>query len=212
MPQISKLKAQKNRKRLNVYLDGEYLTSLDLVTATKLGLKVGMTISQAELQKLVRTHQFEKLYDKAIHFLSYRPRSEKETNTYLKSKWRADKSHLIQEKNIKDVINKLKDQGLINDQEFTEWWIKQRQEFRPRGKRLLKQELRQKGINSDSIEEALSKLDDYDAALRVANKKMKSLKRVESDKMQLKLKSLLQRLGFDWQTSKRVVDELRLRE
>lgn len=212
MPQITKLKTQKRSQRVNVYLDGEYTTSLELATAVKLRLKVGMDISQAHLRKLVKTHKFEKLLNKAVHFLSYRPRSEKEVRDHLRRKRRADTTKTQHEKNIDEVIDKLKRQGLINDQEFVNWWITQRLEYRPRGRRLLKLELRQKGISLDLLNEALAKLDDYEPALRIANKKMRSLKGLEIDKLHIKLTSFLQRRGFTWQTIKRVVDELKFQE
>jgi regulatory protein len=212
MPQITKLKAQKTRRRLNIYLDGKYITSLDLLTATKLGLRVGMTISQAKLEGLISAHQFEKLYERSLRFISYRPRSEKEVRTYLKRKWRAETTEIQLQKNIEKIIVKLKRRKLINDKEFTQWWINQRQEFRPKGKRLLKLELKQKGINSNLIEEALEKLNDFEAALSIASKKFNSLKRVQSDKAHKKLVSFLQRRGFNWEIIKRVVDELKLQE
>lgn len=212
MPQISKLKAQKNRQRVNIYLDGKYATSLDLITVTKLGLKVGMTVSQTKLHKLISAHQFQKLFRLVTNFLSYRPRSEKEIKTYLQRKWRAETTKEQHRKNIEKIIVKLKQQKLVNDQEFANWWINQRQEFRPRGKRLLKLELRQKGIDIQLIEKALTKYDEFAAALRVTKKQMKSLKKLESLKAKQKLKNLLFRRGFNWEVIQRVVDELTKQE
>ncbi|MCH7951251.1 RecX family transcriptional regulator [Patescibacteria group bacterium] len=207
MPRITKLKAQKNRNRVNLYLDGEYATSLDLLTVTKLGLKVGMDISQTELKKLVRTHQYEKLLNRAAHFLSYRPRSEKELRTYLQRKWRPETNKEKHTKTLEKVIGKLKKQGVVNDQEFAEWWVQQRQTFRPKGKILLTQELRQKGIDGKIIEKALTTLDDYTQASNVAEKKRKSLRGLEPNKSRLRLISFLQRRGFTWETIRRVIDE-----
>lgn len=207
MPRITKLKAQKNRNRVNLYLDGEYATSLDLLTVTKLGLKVGMDISQTELKKLVRTHQYEKLLNRAAHFLSYRPRSEKELRTYLQRKWRPETNKEKHTKTVEKVIGKLKKQGVVNDQEFAEWWVQQRQTFRPKGKILLTQELRQKGIDGKIIEKALTTLDDYTQASNVAEKKRKSLRGLEPNKARLRLISFLQRRGFTWETIRRVIDE-----
>ena len=207
MPRITKLKAQKNRNRVNLYLDGEYATSLDLLTVTKLGLKVGMDISQTELKKLVRTHQYEKLLNRAAHFLSYRPRSEKELRTYLQRKWRPETNKEKHTKTVEEVIGKLKKQGVVNDREFAEWWIQQRQTFRPKGKILLTQELRQKGIDGKIIEKALTTLDDYTQASNVAEKKRKSLRGLEPNKARLRLISFLQRRGFTWETIRRVIDE-----
>jgi regulatory protein len=212
MPQITKLKAQKRSQRVNVYLDGKYATSLDLISVTKLGLKVGMIISSKKFNKLVNTHRFEKLYNKVIHFLSYRPRSEKEIKDYLKGKLHSEESKEQHQKILEKVIVKLKRQGLVNDKQFTSWWIAQRQQFRPKSKRLLMLELRQKGIDLELIKDELTKVNEFDAALKLVKKKMKSYQKLESREIKQKLRGLLSRRGFAWDTIKSVVDELSLQE
>src|SRR3989344_9646177 len=116
----------------------------------------------------------DKFYNKALKFLSYRPRSEKEirdklrrvknkknattevqkeqeTQNFSVSKNLSD-SEVAREALIDQVISKLKKNNYINDEEFIKWWIEQRVTFKPRSLRLIKIELRQKGISDDVIE------------------------------------------------------------
>src|SRR5687767_9245116 len=90
--------------------------------------------------------EIQKYLDRALHFLRYRPRTEKEIINYLSKKKADDKTSQL-------VVEKLKDLQLINDHEFAKWWIEQRQTFRPRGMHIIKMELKQKGVAEDIIQE-----------------------------------------------------------
>lgn len=77
----------------------------------------------------------KKLINKALHFLSYRPRSLAE----------------LKQRGLAAVIPQLIDLDLVDDQKFAEWWVDQRRTFRPRGNIALKTELIQKGIAREII-------------------------------------------------------------
>jgi len=49
----------------------------------------------------------------------------------------------------------LKSKKVLNDFNFAKWWISQRSEFNPRGKRLLSQELKNKGVSEENIDKAI---------------------------------------------------------
>src|SRR3989344_7197133 len=84
------------------------------------------------------------LLDSALKFLSYRPRSRKEITDFLRKK--TSDTTLIDQ-----TISKLENLKLINDEEFAKWLIESRSRSRPRGTRLLAQELKQKGIDAETI-------------------------------------------------------------
>ena len=151
----------------------------------------------------------EKLYDKALRFLSFRPRSEKEIIDYLSKKTKKALPVARQEK-IKDkVLFKLKKQNLINDNEFADWWIDQRMSLRPKGKIALEKELLQKGISRQIIENKLSAISNQQLiilARKLIKKKLKLYKNLAYLKRKKKLSSFLARRGFDWQTINLVMD------
>ena len=144
MPIITAVKPQKNKKRVNVYLDNKFGFGLDLETFVKLDLKVEQELTDEQVGKIVKEAEFQKVYDKLLRFSTLRPRSEKELKGWLKKY----KVHLSLHN---DLFNRLKHLDLLNDNKFAQWWVEQRMEFSPRGKRALIAELRQKGINRDLI-------------------------------------------------------------
>ena len=207
MSRITQLKAQKNRKWVNIFLDGTYFTSLELITVAKQGLKVGMDISQSEFNQLLRKHDAEKLLFRAMNFLSLRPRSEKEVTSYLQKKWTPKLSKEDYRTRVRGVVEKLKKENLLNDSEFANWWVEQRLAFRPKGKIALRRELQQKGIGNDIISEVLASLDEVEAAKRVVEKKSRMFKGQSSMQARRKLIAFLQRRGFSWDTIRQIVDE-----
>jgi len=212
LPQITKLKAQKNQKRVNVFVDHKFSFGLSLNEAVKLGLFVGQKSSDQEIEKLFFKSQLEKFYQKTLNFLSFRPRSEKEINDYIQKKLFKSSAGVDElKKKIKDkIINKLKKQMLIDDYKFACWWLEQRLAFRPKGKKMLYLELRQKGVVQDIIEKTLAQLPDYkfeDLASALVDKKIRLYEKLPLFKQKQKLFEFLQRRGFEYSIIKKVIDE-----
>lgn len=139
------------------------------------------------------------LLDKAYHFLSFRPRAEKEIRDFLKTKGATEK---ISEK----IINKLKKLDYLNDLEFTSWWVKQRSTFRPKGKLALKVELKQKGIADRIIENALAQIDELKLAEKAVQKKLKIYSKLSPQNFRQKIVTFLGYRGFSWSTIKKLLD------
>ena len=158
-----------------------------------------------ENQKGIKIIQnIDKLLQKAIKFISIRPRSQKEILSYLQRK-----SSKNQEKQ-KIVLRELLNLGLVDDEAFVDWWLEQRATFRPKGKRALKMELRFKGIERDLIERSLAeKVDEEALAKKSALKKMFSLKGLPPEAQKEKLIGFLSRRGFSWEIIRKTLDEIR---
>ena len=88
----------------------------------------------------------EKFYKAAFRFLSFRPRSEKEVKRLLKKK-------KCDELTSQRIIENLKEHKFLNDEEFARWWIEQRTFIKPKAWRVIKFELKQKGIAEEIIAE-----------------------------------------------------------
>lgn len=188
----------------------------------------------------------DKFYNKALRFLSYRPRSEKEVRDKLI--WFAKKSNkkaatteaqkenetqnfspsadgsenfsvsvVARETSIIDkVIQKLKEQKFINDEEFAKWWIESRTRFKPRSLRLIKIELKQKGIEQDLVDSLIDDLrlmnNDLEQAKKLVEKRIERVRNLPKQEIYQKLGSYLARRGFDWDTIKQSIDELLFKE
>lgn len=121
----------------------------------------------------------------ALKFLSYRPRSKKEVEDFLRKK--TSDVDLINQ-----TITKLIAQKLINDDEFAKWVIESRSRSRPRGARLLAAELKSKGIDVNV------KVDEVE----LAEKALASKKILKSRDQAIRF---LQYRGFSWDAIARVV-------
>jgi regulatory protein len=171
---------------------------------------------------------FEKFYKASIRFLSFRPRSEKELTDYLTKKTsfatsyakasKVKKASEGQEKLrlqllINSIIESLKKDKFINDEEFVKWWIEQRTLIKPKAWRIIKSELKMKGISREAIEEIqesdFKNENDKNSALKLAEKKLRTI-HDQSNKFKTreKLSRYLAGKGFDWDIVKEAIDRV----
>ena len=140
----------------------------------------------------------------ALRFLSFRSRSGKEVRDNLLKK---NAPYEI----IEQIISWLLDHKFIDDEEFARRFIEQRIKLRPRGMRVIKMELKQKGISQKIIEEITVKNegeedDELAMARRIVEKKIMKYKGLEKKDIYQKLGSHLASKGFNWDTIKQSID------
>lgn len=202
MAKITKLKAQKNKKRVNVYLDNKFAFGLDTDNLVKAGLKADQELTEKEVEALVLKNEFQKNYDRILRLIAARPRSEKEIRDYLKRK----KTWPVL---IEKLIGKLKRMKQIDDRAFAEWWLEQRAVFRPRGKLALKMELRQKGIEQKMAETLIDRaVNEFELAKKAALKKKETFQNLGPLAFRQKMAGFLSRRGFAWETIKKTLEEI----
>jgi regulatory protein len=185
-------------RRSNIYVDGRYAFSLS--TELAITLRVGESMSEARHTELVEQDQLVRAYDAALHFLGSRPRSEREIRDRLAR-------HEYDPYVVDRVIARLRQIKLVDDAAFATYWVEQRATHRPRGARLLKQELRQKGVSQDVVSEALLE-DDENGAYRAAARKAVSLRALDERTFKQRLGAFLQRRGYGYETVRSVVNRL----
>jgi regulatory protein len=185
---ITKLEYQKNNpNRVNVYVDEKFAVGISTDDVIKLGINRGQEITQEELNKIIAQSDFGKALGFAINFLSFRPRSEWEVRQSLKRKGF---------ENIDEIIFKLKQIGLVDDEKFAAWWQEQRSTFRPKGERALNMELARKGVKVKVKVE-----NELELALKAIKKKLP----MEKDKI---FRYLATR-GFDFDTINEVIAKVK---
>lgn len=201
MPQITKIKPQKNKKRVNIYLDGKFGFGLNLESFVKFGLKVEQELSEKKIEKIVKEAEFQKVLEKLLKFATLRPRSEKEIDDWLRK-------HKVHKSLHKSLFNRLKRLNLVDDLSFTKWWVEQRASFRPRGERALRSELWKKGIAREAVEEVLSeiKIDEEKVARKLLEDKKYKWENLPTLEARKKMSDFLARKGFDWETVKKAID------
>lgn len=206
---------KKNPGRVNIYLEGEFAFGLSASLIFEKKLNLDQELTQSEIVELLISDQVRRLIEKSLRFISYRPRSEKEIRDYFESRGKlADLEKSLEEqkryqKSVEKVITKLKEMGQINDQVFAKWWVEQRSKFNPKGTRVLRAELRQKGVDDLVISRILDKKrDSLPPALKILNKKLSALQKLPLLESKQKIASYLLRRGFDWDVIKEVIDTL----
>lgn len=192
MPKITKISPQKNSSyKINVFVDNKFATGIDDTTWIEYGFKIGDTITSAQVECLKETNHFNKAYNSALKLLSYRPQSCLEIKQKLFKKYTSQ--------TISEVIKKLKNHNLIDDQEFANLWIKERSRTKLRSRRHLISELQKKGIDKETISNAMSLIMLDDIEIESATKLLiKKLKQLNTTEVNEKAKIYLARKGFDY--------------
>jgi regulatory protein len=200
MPEITALTAQRRRRnRVNVFLDGEYAFSLqDTLAAT---LHSGQELDAQEIAALRQQDAIEDAYDRVLNYLTYRPRSTWEVRRYLQKRDLGEEAQTM-------VLERLTRAGLVNDREFAQFWVENRTAHRPRGRRALRAELRQKGIATEVVESAVSDVDEDAAALAVAEARVRRLAHLDRPSFYQRMYGYLQRRGFSYDVCRRITDRL----
>jgi regulatory protein len=200
MKKLTALVVQKrNPNRVNIYLDGEYAFSLARIVAA--WLKVGAELDEQKIEQLQAQDARERALQQAMLFLSYRARSESEIRQNLRK-------HEIPEAVIDLTLERLKQDGLANDNEFAQAWVENRSTFRPRSRRMMAMELRQKGLDDESMQSALKNVDDEPLAYEAAKKRATRFKNLEWSEFRKKLSEFLARRGFPYSVVAPVVTRI----
>lgn len=197
MPVITALEAHRlNAERVKLYLDDEYALDVPLLQAAK--LRRGQCLTEAEVQALADAEADQRAYDRAVRYLSYRPRSAEEVRRHLAKK---DVPAAAQA----TVLARLRQQGYIDDAAFVAFWLADRERFKPLAPRALRYELRQKGVADDIIEAQLTELDASASAYRAASKRLHRYRGGSLRAFQQQLSAFLRRRGFNGDTVADVV-------
>ena len=200
MRKITALEVQKrNPNRVNVHLDGEVAFGLARIVAA--WLRVGQELSDEKIEQLQAEEARERAFQQAMLFLSYRARSESEIRQNLRK-------HEISEPVIEQTLERLRQGGLANDNQFARTWVENRSAFRPRSRRLMAMELRQKGLNDEAVSSAIADVDDESLAYEAARKRAVRFKGLEWNEFRKKLSDFLARRGFSYSVVAPVVTRI----
>lgn len=190
MKKITAIEVQKRSpNRVNIHLDGEFAFGLARIVAA--WLRVGQELSEEKIEQLLAEDARERAYQQAMLFLSYRARSESEIRQNLRK-------HEIPAPIIEETLERLRQDGLANDDQFARAWVENRSTFRPRSRRMMALELRQKGLSEDAVASAVEGIDDEALAYEAAKKRANRLGELEWKEFRKKLSDFLARRGFSY--------------
>ncbi len=193
-----------NPDRINLFVDGRFLMGVNAIVVLQMGLTLEQELTPEELERLHSEEIEQRAVDRALNYLSYRPRSREEVRRYLRRKETPPEI-------IETALARLDRLDFVNDRAFAGFWIESREHFSPRGARALKNELRMKGVERDVVDELVSDEEDEERALRAGRKKAMTLvniSHIDYATFRNRLGSFLQRRGFGYQIVTKTVRAL----
>lgn len=199
---VTSIEPQKHATtRYSIFLDGEFAFGIGRDLLLESGIAKGEFLDQDRLDAILAKDAVDRAVSAAMRALDQRMQTGKELRTRLVRKG-------FEPETIDIALEKLAAWGYLNDERFAELWIENRLSHRPRGKRMLEQELRQKGVDRAIVQDTVAsmEIDDRAAALDLANKRLRSVQGLPADEQKKKLTGILARRGFDYSTIRATVE------
>ena len=201
---ITKIEQQKNNEdRVNIYVNGEFFTAIFKELVFTFNLKKGDEIDENNLKAILSDEMYLKAKNKALNILSKADQSEKKIREKLSTDF--------EENTIDKVIEFLKRNNFINDNLLAQKIVNTNLNLNKCGKNRIKQNLYNKGIDSSTINKAISDIDneaEFGNAMYLAKKRYERIKNEDKRKIYQKLSQHLAYKGFNYDIIKRVLNKL----
>ena len=199
-----KITAKSGRKdKIHIYIDGEYLLTVDEIFWFSCGLVSGDEINEEELTAFEEAAGSRRAFNSALNSLDYRDHSEKEIRAKLLRKHDADY--------VDEAVEKLIELDLVNDERYAENFARELFERKKFGKMRIKSELRAKGISADIANAAVEELfeeeepDNVQRIVDIIGKRYYN--RMNDEVGRKKVFSALQRMGYSFSDIREAMSE-----
>ena len=198
MSEITAITPQvKDKTRCNIYVDGRFYCGLTLVATVQNRLKVGQSIDPKRLSEIQLESEKETAFNKALSFITLTPKTEKQIRDHLSGKGFLPDV-------IEYVVEKMRGYNFLNDKEYASDYAEHA--AKKKGARLIKMELRAKGISDEDAEDALGSVteeQEEQAAAEIAEKYLRG-KTADKTTVQKAYRYLLGK-GFSYDVIKTVL-------
>lgn len=184
----------KDKTRCNVYVDGRFCCGLTLEATIKNRLKVGAIVTEERLAEIQLESEKNTAFDKALTHISATRKTEKQVRTFLYGKGYLPAV-------VDYAVEKLRSYNFLNDGEYAEAYVES--VAKRKGGRLIRMELRGKGVADEEIDAALDTLDtetEIAAATAILQKYMRG-KVCDKATLQKAYRYLMGK-GYDYETAK----------
>jgi regulatory protein len=211
---ITEISPQKNKQdRYNLFVDEEFFCGISSLTLAKENLYKGLEIDNERLEKILFLELENRIFERTAQNITNHPKTEFQVRRYIKDiffkkkgSWFSKDLDINKEKLEEKIISRLTKYGFINDQAYAKAFVESRIKNKPRGKRVLINELRKKGISKDIAENICNSLveDEEDLLQKVYAKRYKNEKFSIKDTKKIQY---LQRKGFSWDLIKKLITD-----
>jgi regulatory protein len=186
--------------RFSIYLDNKYAFDLSDLDLSISGLYVGQFLEAEDIALFQSRMERTKAYNLALRFLSFRIRSRQEVVEYLRRKG-------VGTEVVEAAVQRLSENGLLNDREFALSWVRSRMSLKQRSRRVLEQELRTKGVSGEDIGAALEEVDP-EAELNLLTQLADRKRRLPQYRQKDQLMGYLSRKGYSYDLIKKALERL----
>ena len=203
---ITKIEIQKNNKeKVNIYIDEKYSFSLTTSTFLDFKIKEGMDINEEQINQFKIKDSPKLAFLQAINILSYAEKTEKELIKKLKEKG-------FDEDSIEYALEKAKNYGYIDDENYIESFIKNKAIPQHWGEQKIIATLMQKGLDKNLIKDKLvilySDEEKEENILEIAQKQLNKIKDTNKMKRKQKLYRYLLSKGFSYDLVSSTVNKI----
>jgi regulatory protein len=199
MPEITGVRERRDRAR--IFVDGAFWAEIDASVAAERGLRVGVALSLEELSEARVAGERALAMNRALGFLGYRARSEKEMRDRLRRYGYGDQT-------VEGVVGRLKELGYLDDADFAR--LAAREKARKYGPRRVLGELRKSGLDSqiaqDAVDEEFAGRSELEEAFSAAERRYN---RGGSEAEARKVYGFLMRRGYSAEVCSEVAREYR---
>ncbi|NPV40075.1 MAG: hypothetical protein HPY72_01840 [Anaerolineae bacterium] len=198
---ITALEPQKNDpQRINVYIDYQFAFGISRFVGA--WLKKGEQLDENRIQLLLDKDLYEKALQKALHFIAFQPRSEKEMRAKLAK-------YGFEEGVIERVLNELIEKRYLDDARFARDWVESRSQSKPRSRRFYLYELKNKGISETAIQQAIETApEDAELAYALGVKYLNRFSNLDDAEFAKKMQGVLARRAFSYDVIKETINQL----
>jgi regulatory protein len=192
MSEITSISPQvKDKTRCNIYVDGRFCCGLTLETVIKNRLKIGRTVTEEELSAMQLESEKNTALDKTLTYISAAQKTEKQIRDYL-----SGKGYLPAV--VDFVLDKMREYGFADDGTYAKSYATSA--VKRKGSRLIRMELKNKGVSDEDVESALNGLEgEEETAKRLLEKYMRG-KPFDKPTLYKAFRYLLSK-GFSYETA-----------
>ena len=198
---ITGIERRRGSRRITLQIDHCLVVPLATEVFALWQLRAGDELTERRLKEIEAQQARHEAFSSAFRLLSYSPRSERELRDRLARR-------RVPPALCDEVIARLQELSLIDDESFARSYVERRDRSSPRGRRLLAQELRARGIARPAIEGPVAALDEPDAAYRAAARRARSLASQPYADFRRRLGDFLMRRGFEHEVAGETVARL----
>lgn len=141
------------RGRISVFIDGAYACSVSEALLAKRRLYQGLEVDEADLESLRRQASSERIVGDAHRLLAQRQRSREELRRRLLQKEHPEEA-------VAEVLDRLADDGLLDDLSFAQAFAADKRRFGGWGAERIRRGLKELGVAPETVELALGHADE----------------------------------------------------